>query len=202
MMLSSNTTDDVEKSLIDSKHEFYNNSGRLDVEDKCEEGEVGGGRVDVSNIDLSNKLVANLEFENKEEDLINLTPKLSNMMIGEANEDIRDDLTLNDTSSLIVNDDVSSKDDPKSVLTYQSSQSQVVMLYGSREQCSLAVMEILAICFKESKHRGFSNPCLGLLVDKSIYVCLAMLGGGSMTKSRKYFDAIQNTTGARISVTK
>ncbi|CAL8081057.1 unnamed protein product [Calicophoron daubneyi] len=74
-------------------------------------------------------------------------------------------------------------------------QSQVVFLTGSREQCSAAVNEMLSVCFRESEHKGFSTPCLGLLVPQRIYDQLVMGRG------RKYFGAICAATGARVSVT-
>ncbi|CAH8866761.1 unnamed protein product [Trichobilharzia szidati] len=83
----------------------------------------------------------------------------------------------------------------QSKLEIQSDQSQLAVLYGSREQCSAALYEILTICFRESKHRGFSDPCLGLLVEQQIYSQLIM------NKGKKYFNAIHAATGARISVT-
>ncbi|CAH8635678.1 unnamed protein product [Schistosoma rodhaini] len=83
----------------------------------------------------------------------------------------------------------------QSSLEVQSDESQLAILFGSREQCSAALCEILTICFRESKHRGFSDPCLGLLVEQHIYAQLIM------NKGKKYFNAIHTATGARISVT-
>ncbi|CAH8600513.1 unnamed protein product [Schistosoma intercalatum] len=83
----------------------------------------------------------------------------------------------------------------QSNLEVQSDESQLAILFGSREQCSAALCEILTICFRESKHRGFSDPCLGLLVEQHIYAQLIM------NKGKKYFNAIHTATGARISVT-
>ncbi|CAH8558919.1 unnamed protein product [Schistosoma turkestanicum] len=83
----------------------------------------------------------------------------------------------------------------QSKLEVQSDESQLAVLFGSREQCSAALCEMLTICFRESKHRGFSDPCLGLLVEQHIYTQLIM------NKGKKYFNAIHAATGARISVT-
>ncbi|TPP57100.1 hypothetical protein FGIG_06886, partial [Fasciola gigantica] len=76
----------------------------------------------------------------------------------------------------------------------QLSRSQPVYLFGSREQCSAAVGEILSVCFRECVH-GPSAPCLGLLISHQIYQQL-LVGCG-----RRYFDLLQAATGARVSVT-
>ncbi|VDQ08948.1 unnamed protein product [Trichobilharzia regenti] len=89
----------------------------------------------------------------------------------------------------------------QSKLEIQSDQSQLAVLYGSREQCSAALYEILTICFRESKHRGFSDPCLGLLVEQQIYshtpVQISSTSSSTSSSSTDGNDAEKksNTTG-------
>ncbi|KAG5441395.1 hypothetical protein CSKR_111744 [Clonorchis sinensis] len=75
------------------------------------------------------------------------------------------------------------------------NRSQIVLIFGSREQCSTALAEMLAVCFRESEHKGLSDPCLGLLIQQQIYSQLLMGHG------RKYFNRIHAATGARVTVT-
>ncbi|VDP93243.1 unnamed protein product [Echinostoma caproni] len=77
---------------------------------------------------------------------------------------------------------------------FPTRRSQPVYLFGSREQCSAAVGEILSVCFRECVH-GPSAPCLGLLVSHQVYQQL-LVGCG-----RRYFGLLHAATGARVSVT-
>ncbi|TNN16320.1 KH domain-containing-like protein, partial [Schistosoma japonicum] len=115
------------------------------------------------------------------------------MNVGEDNPKV-DEQPL-ETCSVVNTIESISGNKSQSKLEVQSDKSQLAILFGSREQCSAALCEILTICFRESKHRGFSDPCLGLLVEQHIYAQLIM------NKGKKYFNAIHAATGARISVT-
>ncbi|KAF8570444.1 hypothetical protein P879_04700 [Paragonimus westermani] len=77
----------------------------------------------------------------------------------------------------------------------QLNRSQVVFLTGSREQCSAALAEMLAVCFRECAHKGLPEPCLGLLVEHHVFN--QFLTG----RGQRYFKMVHMGTGAWVTVT-
>ncbi|KAF6776998.1 hypothetical protein AHF37_03223 [Paragonimus kellicotti] len=77
----------------------------------------------------------------------------------------------------------------------QLNRSQVVFLTGSREQCSAALAEMLAVCFRECAHKGLPEPCLGLLVEHHVFNQF-LIGRG-----QRYFKMVHMGTGAWVTVT-